>query len=80
MKAAEENNTFNYIPGLENPNLVSLPPPSHTMTHVKLKKDVINSEIIEESQEKRKSSLDDFELEIEGINLDDNIDTSVRIN
>lgn len=26
---------------------------------------------------KRKNSLDDFELEIEGMNLDDNIDTSV---
>lgn len=26
---------------------------------------------------KRKNSLDEFELEIEGINLDDNIDTSV---
>lgn len=28
---------------------------------------------------KRKNSLDDFELEIEGINLDENIDTSVSI-
>lgn len=28
---------------------------------------------------KRKNSLDDFELEIDGMNLDDNIDTSVSI-
>lgn len=27
---------------------------------------------------KRKSSLDEFELEIDGINLDDNVDTSVK--
>lgn len=29
--------------------------------------------------QKRKNSLDEFELEIEGINLDDNLDTSVHI-
>lgn len=28
---------------------------------------------------KRKNSLDDFELEIDGMNLDDNIDTSVSL-
>lgn len=38
-----------------------------------------SKEIKIEPPPKRKSSLDDFELEIEGINLDDNIDTSVNL-
>lgn len=36
-----------------------------------------NDEDDDDDGMKRKSSLDDFELEIEGINLDDNLDTSV---
>jgi coatomer subunit beta' len=45
-----------------------------------LSKNTTEDAAVEKQQlPKRKSSLDDFELEIDGINLDDNIDTSVSI-
>lgn len=98
---AEDNGTFEYIPGLKvdnssidhtSTNLDSLSSIDfrktsddyHIIPPASLKKPTLeeptqkpNADPPQESPTRRKSSLDDFELEIEGINLDDNIDTSV---
>lgn len=100
---AEENGSFEYLPGLKvdntsidntftnSKNIPSTDFRKNSVDHHNnVNPSIIQPNIDEPTQKpssasqnepstRRKSSLDDFELEIEGINLDDNIDTSVRI-
>lgn len=88
MQTAEENGAFDYTPGksVTTPSTVQLPSSSASQglidfeRHDDVPSSQKSSQVFSEQppQLKRKSSLDDFELEIEGINLDENIDTSVR--
>lgn len=89
MKAAESSGAFDYDPNFDPSNISSFTKtsqPSNNAQHVP------TDSLIDTSSEqlpskdrtppplaKRKSSLDDFELEIDGITLDDNIDTSVCV-
>lgn len=87
MKTAESNGTFEYDPNYHPSDSISNNVAAQgfqsisagTIKSFDLEQD-IESEKPSSSLPpaiKRKNSLDDFELEIEGINLDDNIDTSV---
>lgn len=87
MKAAEQNGTFDYNPTYD-PNVddaaggnqrifrcgTVVPPTIGDKAATELLGDAQPPPLI-----KRKNSLDDFELEIDGINLDDNLDTSVSV-
>lgn len=87
MKAAESSGAFDYDPNFDPSNISSFTKTSQ-QSHANR---VPTDNLIDTSSEqlpskertpplvKRKNSLDDFELEIEGITLDDNIDTSVCI-
>jgi len=79
MKAAESSGAFDYDPNFD-PSDVSLS--TKTLQPALDNLIDISSEQLPSKERsppmaKRKNSLDDFELEIEGITLDDNIDTSV---
>lgn len=67
MRTAEASNSFDYDPNW-TPNSPNIGIPS-------IAAELSTSPPIV----KRKNSLDDFELEIDGMNLDDNIDTSVGL-
>lgn len=93
MHAAEDNGTFEYDPEFVStdvdPNdtttnrLFDLNAISNsTETTTKIEPNANDVPVKPSAKQpspplKRKNSLDEFELEIEGINLDDNIDTSV---
>lgn len=87
MKAAESSGAFDYDPKFDPTNSASY---TKTSQHSNVQQ-VPTDNLIDTSSDdkfpskertpplaKRKNSLDDFELEIEGITLDDDIDTSVR--
>lgn len=66
MRTAEASSSFDYDPNwTPGSPIASIP---ITAAELSISPPVV----------KRKNSLDDFELEIDGMNLDDNIDTSVR--
>ena len=92
MKTAESNGTFDYDPNLDLSTLIAkafndstvisnnvtqnertIPPQLSTINTNSTTADTASA-----VPPKRKNSLDDFELDIDGINLDDTIDTSVR--
>ncbi len=80
MKAAESRGAFDYDPKYDPANISSFTKPS-SQPQSNNGQHVVTDNIIDMSSEsitplpKRKNSLDDFELEIEGITLDDDIDT-----
>uniref|UniRef100_A0A1B0DLV4 Uncharacterized protein n=1 Tax=Phlebotomus papatasi TaxID=29031 RepID=A0A1B0DLV4_PHLPP len=81
MKAAEEGGAFDYSPNGTNSkqpkevpvNWCGTMPPSEGNLVDLSEQTAPKSDL---PPPKRKSSLDEFDLEIEGITLDDNIDTS----
>lgn len=89
MKAAESSGAFDYDPNYDPSTNSSF---TKTSQQINAHYDPSTDNLIDISSEqlppkertpplvKRKNSLDDFELEIEGITLDDNIDTSVCLN
>lgn len=89
MKEAEASGRFDYDPKYD-PSTSSAPLISFgaaSTTIPAIVSNTINSNAAHSSEQpaappviKRKNSLDDFELEIEGMNLDENIDTSVSFN
>jgi len=85
MKAAESSGAFDYDPNYDPSNVLPLTKTSQQINahQISTKDNLIDisSEQLPPKERtpplvKRKNSLDDFELEIEGITLDDNIDTS----
>lgn len=74
MKAAEQNGTFDYNPNYD---------PKIEKGIASAGQHVIGEDFMSINQPpsliKRKNSFEDLELDIEGINLDDNLDTSVSI-
>lgn len=88
MKAAESSGAFDYDPNFDPSNMsasFAKPSPPINAHHVPTDNLIDTSSAELPSKErtpplaKRKNSLEDFELEIEGITLDDDIDTSVCI-
>lgn len=85
MKAAEASGAFDYDPNFDPSNVsLSTKTSQQSNAHQPARDNLIDisSEQLPSKERspplvKRKNSLDDFELEIEGITLDDNIDTSV---
>lgn len=92
MKAAEESGAFDYDPNFDATNISSFTnktPSQQQQTNASRVVPIDNLIDVSSSEQlpskertppplvKRKNSLDDFELEIDGITLDDNIDTSV---
>lgn len=85
MKAAESSGAFDYDPNFDPSNISSFTKTFQQSSAHHVPTDNLIDTSSEQSPSKdrtpplakRKSSLDDFELEIEGITLDDNIDTSV---
>lgn len=93
MNAAEDDGTFEYEPHLESSGKVISETTTNrllennvlansTVTAAKIEPNASDASAKPSTKQpspplKRKNSLDEFELEIEGINLDDNIDTSV---
>ena len=81
MKEAEASGSFDYDPNYDptkpRPQVEKAPIVPEPSVILDSKKDDDNPDAPPPPALQRKTSLDDFELEIEGMHLDENIDTSV---